>query len=70
MNDIQKVIVQSIYEHHPLEYDFLKHVKMTFPVVTICDMLGITRNHYYYLRKVNVLDKYLWNQLRKEAEIQ
>ena len=70
MNDLQKVIVRSIYEQHPLEYDFLKHVKMTFPVVTICDMLGITRDHYYYLRKVNVLDKYLWNQLRKEFGVE
>ena len=49
MNELQKLILQSIIKKNDTIQDFIDDVTNTFQIKALCDMLEINRNRYNYL---------------------
>ena len=59
MNDLQKIIIESIINNHH-DYDsIIQDLKQTFTVTTLCQIMSIDRNRYYYLISINQLDTHI-----------
>jgi len=59
MNDLQRVLIQSLIKRNHSKDKFCEDMKNTFTINILCEMLGIDRNRYNYLVKKDQLDTYL-----------
>jgi hypothetical protein len=57
IDELQRVIVRSIIERYDTSVDIVRAIRDTFPINTLCDMIGINRNRYYYLLRTHELDQ-------------
>ena len=65
MNELQKEIIKSIVKISPTHTDYYNNMLATFPINTLCEMIGIDRNRYNYLVKTNCLIDVLINLMEK-----
>ena len=66
MNNLQKIIIESLIHHSIDMKHFVKDVKNTFTINTLCDMLKINRNRYNYLNTTKDLDQFIFRTLMKD----
>ena len=57
VNDLQKEIIRSVLLATNSIDEFVSAIYKTFPINTLCQMLSINRNRYYYLKSIGGLDR-------------
>lgn len=57
INGLQKVIIRAFIETYGTSAETVRAIRDAFPINTLCEMLGINRNRYYYLLRVHELDR-------------
>jgi len=63
VNNLQKIIIESLIHHSIDMKHFVKDVKNTFTINTLCDMLKINRNRYNYLNSTEELDSFIFHNI-------
>lgn len=66
MNTVDYIYMQCASENFTLS-EFETFINGRFKITEICELMRITRNHYYYLQRTNQLTflyKNLWEKLR------
>ena len=66
MNQLQKVIIESLIANSIDMKHFVIDVKNTFTINTLCDILKINRNRYNYLKEQGQLDSFIFKTLMKD----
>ena len=66
MNQLQKVIIESLIANSIDMKHFVLDVKNTFTINTLCDILKINRNRYNYLKEQEQLDSFIFKTLMKD----
>lgn len=56
INTIQRDLLKWIYANNQQGYAYVDYAKKLFPINTLCSMLEIDRNRYYYLKNNGQLD--------------
>lgn len=64
--ETNRILILEILNHYTVnDYEFISAIYGTFTVNGICNLLGINRNHYNYLKRIGKLDSKIL-ELRKD----
>ena len=56
MESIKTSLIKIMIRISSSDDEFIKHMKGTFSIKELCDILNINRNRYNYLKRIKQLD--------------